>query len=513
MKRRKGVLKMSMKKGISVTLACIMSVMLLNGCGDKGGTESVNGSTEITSGSTESENEGGQAVNEGTEATGEGAEATTGIVTISVGNWPSTEGASLDTRESQKKAFEEKYSEIKIEPDTWAFDLKTYYPKAAAGLLPTTYTCPFTESGKIIRSGYARTMTKALQEVGYDKLLNEKLMDIISKDGEIYYMPESCYALGIGYNVSIFEQAGLMNEDGTPKVPATWEDLLEMAKIIKEKTGKAGFAIPTSNNSGGWLFTPIAWSYGVDFMEQDENGKWKATFDTEECVKALQFVRDLKWENDVFPSNILIDNAEYQKLFATGQLGMIITGASITQPVSTYEMDPNDVGLFAMPAGPERRVSLLGGKIYTVSSGSTDEQVDAAVKWYEYVGVSPYISDAVASAQQQEIDTALAEGRAVGVEKMQIWNEDSEVVQNYNRLVEENANVNINHFKSYNESLADPSLEVQVEEPVCAQDLYGILDNCLQEVLNNENADCAALIKNAAEQFQTNFLDVYAEGN
>ena len=45
------------------------------------------------------------------------------------------------------------------------------------------------------------------------------------------------------------------------------------------------------------------------------------------------------------------------------------------------------------------------------------------------------------------------------------------------------------------------------EEPVCAQELYGILDNCIQAVLTDKNADCAELLKKANSDFQQNYLD------
>ena len=49
--------------------------------------------------------------------------------------------------------------------------------------------------------------------------------------------------------------------------------------------------------------------------------------------------------------------------------------------------------------------------------------------------------------------------------------------------------------------------QLKPEEPVCAQELYGILDGCIQEVLTNKDADCAALIKKASSDFQMNYLD------
>lgn len=432
-----------------------------------------------------------------------------GNIVLTVGNWPAKEGAALDTKEEQKKLFEEKYSNIKINPDTWAFDIQTYYPKAAAGLIPNVYSCYFTEGEKIIRGGYAKEMTEIMNKLGYADKLNPKLMSICSANDKIYYVPENCYSLGIAYNTKLFEDAGLVNADGTPKVPATWDELVDFAKIINEKTGAAGFAIPTSNNAGGWLFTPIAWSFGTKFMEQGSDDKWQATFASEECASALEFIKDLKWKHNVFPSNILIDNGEYQKMFATGQLAMILASPDITVQVSQYEMDKNDIGMFPVPAGPSKRVTLVGGKIFTVSNNSTDEQLDAAFKWFEYQGISPFLTDTVKASQQKEIELALSENRAVGLQRLQSWTNDSEVVQNYNNLVTEKANVDLAHFKLFNESLTDTSIELQPEEPVFCQDLYSILDDCLQAVLNDKNADCKEILKTASDKFQTDHLNTY----
>ena len=71
------------------------------------------------------------------------------------------------------------------------------------------------------------------------------------------------------------------------------------------------------------------------------------------------------------------------------------------------------------------------------------------------------------------------------------------------------ANVAPNNVRLYNEFLDDEDVEVQPEEPVCAQDLYGVLDNCIQSVLSDRNADCRALLKKANSDFQTNFLNNY----
>lgn len=72
------------------------------------------------------------------------------------------------------------------------------------------------------------------------------------------------------------------------------------------------------------------------------------------------------------------------------------------------------------------------------------------------------------------------------------------------KLIEEYRNVDEKHLASYNDQ---SGVEYQVEEPICAQELYSILDSCIQEVLTNVNVDCAELLEKAAADFQQNFLD------
>ena len=90
---------------------------------------------------------------------------------------------------------------------------------------------------------------------------------------------------------------------------------------------------------------------------------------------------------------------------------------------------------------------------------------------------------------------------------MSPWNNETEIVSYRNSIIDKYANSNPNHVRLYNEFVTDSSVEIQPEEPVCTQDLYGVLDNCIQEVLTDENADCAAILEKANSDFQRNYLD------
>jgi len=90
---------------------------------------------------------------------------------------------------------------------------------------------------------------------------------------------------------------------------------------------------------------------------------------------------------------------------------------------------------------------------------------------------------------------------------MSPWSMNAEALRFENGLIDSNANANLNHFKSYNDFVENCTAEIQAEEPVCAQELYAILDNCIQQVLIDENADCRALLEKANSDFQKNYLD------
>lgn len=459
--------KTKVLKAVALLVALVMSITLFVGCDKKG--------------------EDGQTV-------------------ISVGEWPSKEGPELDKANEKKARFESANTDVQVEPDVWRFDIKTFFAKAAGGKLPTLYNTNYTELSQIIDSEYSADLTEVLSKRGYDGMLNEDVLEVVSKDGKIFSFPISAYVMGLAYNTEMFEAAGLMEADGTPKQPKTWDEVVEFALKIKEATGQAGIIFPTANNAGGWIFTPLAWSFGTEFMKKDADGKWKATFNSPECTAALQFIKDLKWKYDVIPQNTLVDGEEYNKIFATGGAAMQITAGDIPRKVVKYGMTPDQLGIMAIPAGPKRHVTLLGGYATSVNSNATEEQIDAAVRWIEmaasFKATEEYKTNLKVSLEDQK-----AKNQLIGIKSMSTWSQKAESVAVSNAMIDEYANSNPNHVKLYNDFVANCPADIQAEEPVCAQELYVTLDGCIQAVLTDENADCAAILEKANADFQSNYLD------
>lgn len=428
-----------------------------------------------------------------------------GKVVITVSDYPAEskpeERAIFD---EQIAIFEEEHPNIKVVGDTYQYSVDTFITKAASGQLPTFYSAYFTEIDKIVSSGYAADLTQVMKKHGFDVQMNEQIKEFVTRDGKIYSLPKSAYFMGMTINVPLFKQAGLMNEDGTPKIPQTYDEVREMAVAIKEKTGMSGFGIPTTNNLGGWKFMNIAWSYGVDFMKQ-ENGKWISTFDTPECVEALNYVRDLKWKYHVLPDNVLIGDSDLNKMFGTEQLGMAFdsTESSMSAYIKNYDMTKDDIAMTIPPAGSQGRVAQLGGTVMFVAPNASEEQIEACMEWAKFQGWTPEVNDKVKNNWKMTFQNRYNKGFVVGVKGLQIW-DSPEFNEAYEAVMSEYRNVDPRFFESINNS---ENVELRAEEPMCCQELYKTLDAVLQEVLTNENADPAELLKQANADFQTNYLD------
>ena len=241
-------------------------------------------------------------------------------------------------------------------------------------------------------------------------------------------------------------------------------------------------------------------------MEKAEDGKWKATFNTPECAAALQWIKDLKWKYDVLPANTLVDNAEAQKIMGTEKAAMYVAAGDFPTWIGKYGIKPERIGMMALPAGPARHVALLGGSVLGVSSATTEEQKDAAIRWFESA-YNHKVTDEFKENKERDIKTRLEQGQLVGVKGMSIWSSKSEGFKYESELIDKYANANPNHVRLYNEFVANCPAEIQPEEPVCAQGLYQTLDGCIQEVLVNKDADPAALLEKANADFQANYLD------
>ena len=454
-----------MKRFISIALVSVLAISVLSGCGGKD-----NGKTKL-----------------------------------SVGLWPDeTQGEWLTQKNEQKDKFMQENQDIEIIPDTYAYDTKTFNVKASANQLPNLFVTYFTEINQITNSGYAADITDVLKEEGYDKQINEQVLKFCEdKNGKIIAIPQSIYAQGLYINKKLFKEAGLVNPDGSIKVPDTYDELMEYAATIKEKTGKSGFAMPTTNNVGGWHFLNIAWAFGVEFEKQREDGSWEATFDTQER-DALQFIKDLRWKYDTLPTDTVLDQAGIQKQFAIGEAAMFFSNPPTGALFNKYGMAVDDVMAVKMPKGKAGRFSQMGGGVYMFSKNSTTEQIKAGLKWLDFTGATYKISDDIIQAQRNSFELNKKNNDIIlDREPFSIWT-NAERNEKMQQLRAEYTNVDPKNYEQYYDF---SDVTIRPEPTACAQQLYAVLDSCIQEVITNKDADVNELISTANDDFQKNHLD------
>ena len=432
-----------------------------------------------------------------------------GNLHISIGGTPiektDKNAKTYDLFQENKAAFEAANAGVIVDADPWNFDLKNYMTKAEGGDLPTLYSTSPTEISNIVDNGYTADITSLVKKYGYDKMLNnEKYGKLYMRDGKYYGLVKdgSLYDMGIAYNVDLFRQADLLDENGVPKFPQTWEELAETAKIIKDKTGKAGFAIASKSGQGGWHFMNIMWAFGADFMEQTKDGKWKATFASEEGVAALQYIKDLKWKYNVLQDELLADINVGGRMLATGDAAMIITqSAMLNSYAEKFGLKADNVAMSRMPAGPAGRFAQVGAEIYLFSG--TEEQNEMCFKWLDMLGQGATVTDATKAQWAKNYAIKAEKGHVVGIRGANLWLNEERVKAEMDAM-EPYRTVEDKFFADY---VSGEGVEYMFEPERCVQQMYAALDNAIQTVLLDKNADCKTVLEQAQADFQANFLD------
>ena len=429
-----------------------------------------------------------------------------GKIHITVSDFPTNANPTAqELQQSDFDRFMEANPDVAVEGDQYAYSVDTFLPLVNSGKIPTLYKTWFTEIDKIVDSGYAADITAAATKYGYDEMFEDNIADLMKKDGKIYGIPNSVYTMGLDVNRKLFEEAGLLDENGVPIVPQTWDELVKTAVTIKQKTGKAGFAIPTTQNYGGWNFMNIAWSYGGNFMEV-RDGKPYAIFNNEGVIKAFELIYDMKWKYNVLPENTFLSAVNVQELFGTYNSAMNIASSPAGALTATYKMSKDDIAHFASPAGPAGRYALLGGEVWFIKPDATEEEIDACLRYLKFKGIDNVVTESAEKSMREKLADNVENGYPVISKGMgyPMYKLDGERQKQINKIYADYQNVNPDLYNAVTDDMI-----IRAEEPYKAQELYKTIDGILQEILVNKNADIPALVAQAEKDFQHNHFDNY----
>ncbi|MDF2905890.1 MAG: extracellular solute-binding protein family 1 [Herbinix sp.] len=480
-----------MKRLLSLLLCILLSMSLLAACGKK----EEETTAETPADTTEATDDTKEA--EPTEA------AAAETFELTLGIWPEdTLTADIEMHNGYVKTFNATHPNVEVVPSYYKYATDTFVPLAESGNLPVIFESWYTEPQKLINGGFVADITDILNERGWMEKINPSIRDLLSKDGRIYGIPRDGYALGLMLNVELFEQAGLVDADGSPIYPKTWAELAETAKKIKEATGAAGLCLLAKDNAGGWHFSNIAWAFGATFTTE-ENGKFVANVDSAEAIAAMEYIKSLRWEYDVLtPDPTNEDWGTGFTNLGTGAAAMYIgANDAVNQPTQVNGLAVDKLAMCALPAGPNGvQYSLSGGTPYMFSKNATPEQINAALDYLEIMGKAPVATDDAVAGMRADAQNRVASGVPV-IPRFPCWIAD-DVLAAEDAIVAEFGNVDTKLYENYFSTIKTEG-NLRLEEVGSAQDLYAELTKVLQAVVTDKNADVAALMKTADENYQT----------
>ncbi|GAB3825033.1 ABC transporter substrate-binding protein [Kribbella italica] len=410
-------------------------------------------------------------------------------VTITIGDRPTPDKPNdIAAFDRNVKKFMTENPNITVKSTETKWDAQTFQAQVAGGSLPTVMNISFTEPANMIPNKQLPDITDELKLVDLTKDLNPQTLKIVQDDaGRIYGVPIDVFSVGLAYNRALFTQAGLDPD----KPPANWDEVRQYAKQITEKTGKAGYAQLTKDNTGGWMLTTMTYSLGGTVQSQD--GK-KSTFNDAPTKKALQLLKDMRWTDNAMGSNFLYNQEEIRQDFAAGKIGMVLQAPdAYDMAVKNFGMKPADYGHGALPQDGGPHGTLTGGSLKMINPKASKNEIVAALKWIKSQDFDKYTNEQLAVQNAKE---TIADKGFVG--RPGITPLSQATYDQYNKWREPYSNVPVKQFQGYIDSTT--SLKLLPEPSNKGQEVYALLDPVVQQVLTKKDADIDKLLTDAASK-------------
>jgi len=422
-------------------------------------------------------------------------EESSGKVELRVATFPpGADAAAYEAFAAQEAQFEKEHPDIDVIGVEYEWEGPTFAVQLAGGSLPDVFTVPFTDAKTLLENQQLMDVTDEMDELGYTDSFNPIILDAVTgDDGRIFGFPRQAYANALSYNRELFAAAGL--DPDTP--PTTWDEVREFAKQITDETGKAGYSQMAINNTGGWQLTVGTAARGGRTQVDNPDGSAESTIDNDATKAVLEFLHALKWEDNSFGSKVDLDWGTINQEFAAGNVGMYTTGSDIyTALVRDFGLDPDVYGMAVIPLDGADAGPLGGGDIAVMSPTIDDATKAAGIEWIDWYYMQKLLDEDAAVLDAQ---TLADSGQAVGTPVLPVLSR--ELYEESLVWIEPYINVPRDQMAPFIDSIWDQS---PVGEPKkSTQDVYALLDNVVQTVLTDENADIAALLAQAQADAQS----------
>ena len=315
-------------------------------------------------------------------------------------------GKDTDTAKSSEKGFDEEKVELTIwetsrNKDDWYTSMEKkfleehpnitlnkvvkegdpgneFYQAVASGTAPDLVNCSFTMMDSYITSGILEPLNQYTDKWDEWGNFTKEYVDMFTKDGKVYGVPNQVAPMLFGYNKALFEEAGIKEP------PKTWDEAVEVAKKINDPDNQvAGYATLAAEWTE-WFFQYYVWQAGGDLTKENEDGTAELTFTDPAVIKAAEYYQKLKSEG-VLQSDLTLKFSDLVTNFGLGKIGMMPFAGDWVSEAITKGIDPDDIGLCLPPAGPSgKQTTAIGGDCWVINAKADQAKKDAAWEYIKY---------------------------------------------------------------------------------------------------------------------------------
>ncbi|HHY65439.1 MAG TPA: sugar ABC transporter substrate-binding protein [Clostridiaceae bacterium] len=347
-----------MKKQLfSVILVIALLLATLTGCGSAPATTD----TPTTQQTSSSNN-----------TSGGGNTTTAGPVTITYGLWDSNQAVGF---EKMAQEFTAANPDIKIEIQLngWSDYWTALDAAATAGTLPDTFWMHSNNFYRYASNEMMMPLDSYIASSDKIDLKNypEGLVSMYNFNGKQWCIPKDFDTIGLWYNKTMFDEAGLAYPDET----WTWDDLYEAAKKLTKPDGSQyGFLAAMHNQEGFYNFI---YQNGGTVITPDK----KSGYDDPKTIEAMEYW--VKFVKEGLSPQIFGD-PERAPAMENGLCAMGFFGSWNLSGFAANEYMSKNFDVTVLPASPSGgRASIYNGLGYAIAPNT--KNADAAWRWVEYL--------------------------------------------------------------------------------------------------------------------------------
>ncbi len=212
---------------------------------------------------------------------------------------------------------------------------------------------------------------------------NQKVIDIYTKDDNLYVMPQDWDSECVIYNKDLFDKYGIDYPTELDWNPIDGGSFTETAqKLTVDKNGRNaldpdfdasnidtyGFLTNNSNNCFYWNFMYM-------------NGGDIDKYDDPKNIETMNWAQELITKYKVSPEVSQVSSMGVDSMFATGSVGMYTMGNWVLKTLE--ETCDFNWGVAMMPTGPDGRATCVNGVGQSIYSGSKNKEAAwELVKWF-----------------------------------------------------------------------------------------------------------------------------------